>query len=303
MSTPASGDRTELSRFLSSGVHCAATLHRPEGTAPAPAVLMVHGWGGIQDALTVPFYEPFRDLGFAVMTFDYPGWGDSDGVLRNDIDPRQRERTVEDALAHLAAQPGIDPNRLVLWGTSFGGGHVVGVASRHPELLGAIAQVPMLDGMAAVKAVPFRRLVQFGIAALRDRWPTTGPHYLPVIGPPGELSSMDRDGAAEAMRKGAASGVVYDNRVTARSLLRMGPYRPFKRLKDVGIPLLIIGATNDTVAPFVEDRVRQLAGSNVTIKTLDANHFEPYFEPSLSQNLEYQTAFLQRLLTSRGNQA
>lgn len=298
MSDQASGGRIERTRFLSSDVHCAATLRRPEGTAPAPAVLMVHGWGGVQDALTVPFYEPFIRLGFAVMTFDYPGWGDSDGELRNDIDPRQRERNVEDALAHLAAQPDIDPTRLVLWGTSFGGGHVVRVASRHPELLGAITQVPMLDGMAAVKAVPFRRLIQFGIAALRDRWPTTGPHYLPVIGPPGEFSSMDRDGAEEAMRRGAASGVDYDNRVTARSLLRMGPYRPFKRLQDVRIPLLIVGATNDTVAPFVEDRVRQLAGPNVTIETLDANHFEPYFEPALTQNLEYQTAFLERLLTS-----
>jgi len=297
MSFESSRDRTERSRFVSGGVACAATLHRPEGTSQAPAVLMVHGWGGVQDALTVPFYEPFQRIGFAVMTFDYPGWGDSDGELRNDIDPRRRERNVEDALAHLAAQPGIDPTRLVLWGTSFGGGHVVNVASRHPELLGAIAQVPMLDGMAAVKANPPRRLVQFGIAALRDRWPTTGPHYLPVIGPPGALASMDRDGAAEAMRKGTADGVAYDNRVTARSLLRMGPYRPFRRLKDVHIPLLIVGATNDTVAPFVEDRVRQLAGPNVTIETLDANHFEPYFEPTLSQNLGYQTAFLHRLLT------
>jgi uncharacterized protein len=296
-------DRIERSRFVSGGVQCAATLHRPAGDAPAPAVLMVHGWGGVQDALTVPFYEPFQQLGFAVMTFDYPGWGASDGELRNDIDPRQRERNVEDALAHLAAQPAIDRARLVLWGTSFGGGHVVNVASRHSELLGAIAQVPMLDGMVAVKAVPPRRLLEFGVAALRDRWPTTGAHYVPVIGPPGALASMDRDGAAEAMRKGTADGIVYDNRVTARSLLRMGPYRPFKHLKNVQVPLLIIGATNDTVAPFVEDRIQQLAGPNVTVEILDANHFEPYFEPTLTQNLAYQTAFLRRLLTSsRGDE-
>ena len=109
---------------------------------------------------------------------------------------------------------------------------------------------------------------------------------------------MDRDGVAEAMAKGTAGGVVYDNRVTARSLLRMGPYRPFKQLKDVRIPLLIVGATNDTVAPFVEDRVRQVAGPNVIVEKLQANHFEPYFEPALAQNLEYQTAFLGRLLTS-----
>ena len=35
---------------------------------------MLHGWGGIQDALTVSYYEEFTRAGYAVMTFDYRGW-------------------------------------------------------------------------------------------------------------------------------------------------------------------------------------------------------------------------------------
>jgi hypothetical protein len=46
-----------------------------------------------------------------------------------------------------------------------------------------------------------------------------------------------------------------------------------------------------------------LAGPNVTIETLDANHFEPYFEPTLTQNLGYQTAFLERLLAPRSDES
>jgi pimeloyl-ACP methyl ester carboxylesterase len=268
---------------------------------------MVHGWGGVQDALTLPFYGPFNQAGFAVMTFDYSGWARSEGSPRNVINPWQREREVEGALEHLRSQPEIDAERIVLWGTSFGGGHVVRTAAKHPELLGAVTQVPMLDGMAAVKAVPFFRKIRFGLYAFADLIRgKRKPIYVPVVAGPGEWASMDRDGAAEAMQQALADlrdaegpqAATYDNRVAARSLLNMGLYRPFKTLQQVEIPILIVGATRDSVAPFVEAKIQKLANPNITMEKIDANHFDPYFDPALSMNLGYQLAFL-RDLTNR----
>ena len=113
--------------FYSGGTWCAATLHRPaKATAETrPAILMLHGWGGIQDALTVSYYEEFTRAGYVVMTFDYRGWGDSAGLPRHVISARQRVADGDAALAFLKSQPGIDPRRIVLWGSSFGGGHAV----------------------------------------------------------------------------------------------------------------------------------------------------------------------------------
>jgi pimeloyl-ACP methyl ester carboxylesterase len=117
---------------------------------------------------------------------------------------------------------------------------------------------------------------------------------------------MDRDGAAEAMQQALADlrdaegpeAATYDNRVAARSLLSMGLYRPFKTLQQVEIPILIVGATRDSVAPFVEAKIQKLANPNITMEKIDANHFDPYFDPALSTNLGYQLAFL-RDLTNR----
>jgi pimeloyl-ACP methyl ester carboxylesterase len=286
------------STFDSQGVTCAATLHLPEGKQPFPVILMAHGWGGVQDALTLPFYPRFLEAGFAVMTFDYRGWGASEGQPRQVINPHHREQDIEVALAHLKTRPQIDPARIVLWGTSFGGGHAIHVGSKHPELFGIIAQVPMLDGMKAAMATPLLRLLRFGLYAVVDLLRGSKPLYVPIVGAPGQFSSMDRDGGEQAMQRGLAamdSGYVYDNRVAARSILTMGPYRPFKALKDIKVPTLIVGATRDSVAPFVEQEIRAVGNPHLQLETIDANHFDPYFDPAFSANIGHQLKFLQRL--------
>lgn len=284
------------STFKSHGVDCAATLRLPPGEPPFAAILMAHGWGGVQDSMTTPFYPRFLEAGFAVMTFDYRGWGESKGEPRQVIDPQHREQDIEQALAHLKAQVQIDAARIVLWGTSFGGGHAVSVGSRHPKLLGIIAQVPMLDGMAAALATPLPRLLRFGIYAGLDLLRGSKPLYIPVISAPGAFSSMDRDGAEAAMQRDIErTGGSYDNRVAARSLWTMGPYRPFKALSNIKIPTLLIGATRDTVAPFIEKKIRAVGNPCLKLETLDANHFDPYFEPAFSVNISYQLNFLRQL--------
>jgi pimeloyl-ACP methyl ester carboxylesterase len=284
--------------FISQGVRCAATLHKPESTAPFPTILMVHGWGGTQFTLVTNYIKAFNDAGFGVVTFDYPGWGNSEGLPRNVISPWKREKTVESAIAYVKSLPEVDHTKLILWGSSFGGGHVVRMAAEHPEIKGAIAQVPMLDGMLAVKAVPLTRMMRFGWDMFLDMANPFATRYLPIISPEGEYSSMDRDGAwrvEEWILTNLAQ--LQDNRVAARSLATMGFYRPFKHLKNIQIPTLIIGATRDTVAPFDEAKVKQLSSDKVEVRTIDANHFDPYLEPWFEGNIALQLEFSQRLVT------
>lgn len=287
--------------FVSAGVSCAATLMLPadHDGGPLPAILLVHGWGGIQKALTPPFYEEFTRAGFAVMSFDYPGWGESEGQPRNDIKPAQRVRDANAALAHLKTLPQVDARRIVLWGSSLGGGHVVEMAADHPELLGAIAQVPMLDGIAAVRAVPLLRMLRFGLYAIADLLRFGRRRlYIPLISEPGAFGSMDRDEAHKALVMAkAATGMNYDNRITARSLLTMGPYRPGKWLKDIRIPTLIVGGTRDTVAPFTKSKVDRLNNPHLQTHAIDAHHFAPYFEPAFSELIGYELKFLKSLVS------
>jgi len=293
------------STFISRGFQCAATLHLPTDKpikTPIPAILIVHGWGGVQDALTPPFCEQFTQAGFAVMTFDYPTWGDSQGLPRNSINPWQRVRDADAALTHLKSQTQVDARRVIIWGSSFGGGHAVELAAEHPDLLGVIAQVPMLDGRAALGAIPLTRMARLSINAIADLL-SPKPLYIPIVAPLGKYASMDRDNAHESLLRGLAQAGIenthkYDNRVTASSVLTIGLYRPFKRLKDIRVPTLLIGGSHDSVAPFDEDTIRLINNPCIQTKVLDANHFDPYFEPIFSKNLAYQMSFLNTLVAS-----
>ena len=286
--------------FVADGDTCSATLHLPESASakPVPAILMVGGWCSVQYALTHSFVNRFVAAGYAVMEFDFPCWGLSGGWPRQDINPWRRVRAANAALAHLKSQQQVDAHRIVLWGTSFGGGHVVDLATQHPDLHGAILHVLMLDGVAAVRAVPLPRMAQMVAYGVADLLKPGTPLHIPTVSHKCEFGSMDRDHAWDALQLGLAAheNKKYDNRVTARSLLTMGFYRPWTRLKKVQIPMLIIGATRDTVAPFVADKVQRVANPHLQVKQIDADHFDPYFEPYFPDSLKPQLDFLKETL-------
>mgnify|MGYP006137010195 CR=1 FL=1 len=46
---------------------------------------------------------------------------------------------------------GVDPGRVVLWGISLGGGHVVSVAADRADVAAVVSVVPLVDGLAAAR--------------------------------------------------------------------------------------------------------------------------------------------------------
>src|SRR5690606_7090447 len=157
-------------------------------------------------------------------------------------------------------------------------------------------QVPMLDGIKTVRSVPLPQMFKLLGYGLADRINPGERICIPTVSQPGQLGAMDRDQAWNAMELTKEKlNIDYDNRVTARSLLTMGFYRPWKRLKQVKVPMLIIGAKQDTVAPFVPEKIEKVKNPFLQVIEMEADHFDPYFEPYFSKNVGYQLNFLKNL--------
>lgn len=126
--------RTDVT-FPSGGGSCAAWLYVPN-SAPAsgPILVMAHGLGGVRQMRLDAFAERFSSAGYRCLVFDYRQFGASPGAPRQLLSVRRQLEDWRNAIAYARQFDGIDPDRIVLWGTSFAGGHVMRTGARDPRV-------------------------------------------------------------------------------------------------------------------------------------------------------------------------
>jgi fermentation-respiration switch protein FrsA (DUF1100 family) len=292
----------EDTTFDSHGTSCAAWLYRPAGVGVPPIIVMGHGFGAIRVMRLDAYAERFAQAGFAVLVFDYRGFGDSDGQPRQVLSiPRQHEDWTA-AVAYARTLPGVDSSRVVAWGTSFAGGHVLHLAAEDHDLAAVVAQVPHVSGPAAVRSVPVRVSARLVLAGLRDAIGAAlgrSPHRVPGVGKPGEIAMMTSPDAWPLAQRLAANDLARfqrENAVAARIALVMATYSPGRRANRITAPTLVQIALKDVVTPV---KVAKRAAARIPgaeVKTYDCSHFEPYLEPYFDTVVGDQVDFLTRTL-------
>lgn len=95
---------------------------------------MAHGFSGLKYRGLQAYAERFRDAGFVVIVHDHRNFGLSGGEIRGDIDPWQQISDWRRVISYLEVLPGVDRNRLGIWGTSYAGGHALVLAATDARL-------------------------------------------------------------------------------------------------------------------------------------------------------------------------
>jgi dipeptidyl aminopeptidase/acylaminoacyl peptidase len=224
----------------SEGTRMAGELYVPKSRPKGdnlPAIVLCCGLGGSKsDRSMVAMANLLAENGYVALTFDYRGWAESDSALvlkdkmpkpdargevtiralapRRVIDPIDQTLDIRHAIDWLLGEPGVDPQRIALWGTSFGGGLVIWTALQDRRVACVVAQVP---GMGSPTEAALKRMQQRATQQAR-----------------GDIAPVPQD---------------YDSAGRPNwgyfNLAKMRDYRPVAMADRIAAPLLIIDAENE----------------------------------------------------------
>lgn len=272
---------TQSLPYFSEGHRIDADLHLPTRPGPHPVVVAASGFQGLKVIHPQRFARALTPLGYAVLSFDYRGFGHSEGE-RGRLAPQDWVQDVRAAVDRLTTVDSVDLDRIFLLGWGLGGGVVVDAAADDDRVRAVAAVNAIGDGTRSTRAMhdeeSWQRLVS-RIVADRGRRAATSRSELTS---PWDIVRLDRDVDTDSYVGSElyrAPGFGYEVSLeSADRLLRFRPEQVAHRIAPR--PLLVVhGAENRLHHPIEAQSLYDHAAEPKQLVMLDgAGHTEWMFD-------------------------
>jgi fermentation-respiration switch protein FrsA (DUF1100 family) len=121
------------------------------------ALTILHSHGNAEDLGDIrPILEMFHDAGFAVFSYDYRGYGTSEGKAS----AKNARRDAEAAYRYLVDILHVSPDRIIVHGRSVGAALALHVAAKEP-LAGVILESPFVSAFQVLTVIRVSPLDKF----------------------------------------------------------------------------------------------------------------------------------------------
>lgn len=273
----------------------AADFYRPKAIKLPVVIVMAHGLAAQRNFGLAKFAKQFAAAGYAMINFDYRGFGGSTGKPRGLVSIQQQLLDWKNILEQIQKRKDINTRKIVLWGWSLSGGHVLQLASELRFIQAVIAQTPYIDGQESLKLYPKKYLSKVSALVAKDYMSKRlglEPHTMPVV----SESSYSCLATPESYR-GYLSLVPADTdwieQVPARIMFSLARYRPIQVVRKLTVPVFLLGATQDQLVPI---EVTRLCATNlapfVQYHELPIGHFDAFNDQWFEKNIRLQINFL-----------
>jgi dipeptidyl aminopeptidase/acylaminoacyl peptidase len=284
--------------FFSEGTRLEGDLFLPAGLKAGeqrPGIVLCHGFTGLRAGILPDYAKVFVEAGFVALTFDYRGFGGSQGTKWRLI-PLEQIDDIRNAITYLQGQPEVDAERIGLWGTSFGGGHAPYTAGIDSRVKAAVGQVGfgdgerlILDSRGYADRVRLRQQLQED-QHRRVREGTGGTLDAIAI-----LNAAQTRAFLEPLLKDYPAMKCELSWETVEKTLEYKPINVVDKISPR--PLLLIGARDDDTCPIEGyEKLYERAGEPKKLVVLPITHYEIYsgkwFDESARLAREWFTHFL-----------
>jgi len=249
--------RTISLPFYSNGSRLDADLHLPDDDvgAPYPIVIPASGYQGLKVIHPARFARALTPRGYAVLAFDYRGFGLSEGE-RGRLVPQEWAEDVRAAVDRVHGRSELDASRIALLGWGLGGGVVVHEAADDDRVRAVICCNGIGDGWRSTRSMHDEATWQHVLASVaHDRVArTTWGRSTTTV--PWDIVRLDRDartdgyvGAELYQAPGFSSGVTWES---ADYLMRFSPESVVHRIAPR--PLLVVHGDDNRLHRVEEAR-------------------------------------------------
>ncbi len=288
----------KLVTFYSEGSEIAADLYLPAGIkedGKLPAIIFCHGFAGIREILLPDFAECFSANGFACLVFDYRGFGDSEGD-RGAIIPYNQMRDIRNAITFMQSLENVDPEKIGLWGTSFGGANAIYTAANDERVKCITVQIAFGDGervitgpMSEEEKAKFKR-------SLYKQWKKSVVNNRVLgLSPKNILADEQSQAFLDEIIKEFPKA---DVEIPILTMLYTMEFKPEDYIGKLNIPVLIIGAEKDTVNPKEESEALYAKANEPKELVIvpETTHYEIYKEPFFREVSSRQLEWFEKYL-------
>ncbi len=264
--------------YYSEGSKISGHLYVPENIEAGerrPGIILCHGFAGVKELLLPAYAEYFCGAGFVVFVFDYRGFGESEGE-QGRLVPREQVVDIGHAVTYMRSRPEVDPERLGLWGTSFGGANVITAAAGDKRVKCLSVQLTFGNGERVITG-PLKEAEKAKMMGMIEKMQARAVTQNKVMMVPLHKVLTDEQ-SIEFFNRYKDKFPALEIKIPFLTVKETMGHQPERFLRDVTIPILIVAAENDLVNPKEESEILyEKANEPKELLMLEgATHYELY---------------------------
>lgn len=255
-----------------------ANLYLPEGIENPPVVIVTGAWTTVKEQMPATYARALVEKGFAALTFDFRGWGQSPDAIRYLEDPSRKTddiRAVIDAVAQLDS---IDSKRIFGLGICASAGYMLNAVSSNSKVTATAAVAPWLHDRELANTVYGGAESVDGLISMgEDAERAIQPVYIEAASNTNENSLMYQAPYYNESDRGKIPE--YDNQFNVASWKGWLTYDALIGAPTQDKPVLLVASEAMALPQGAKDYVSK-SGNNVQIVWLDnVTQFDFYDVP------------------------